>query len=245
MSRIVRRAAATPFDGARRAPVRRSTFSPRRAVASILQVKRPPEDQWILLPALLLVGLGVLMVFSSSALNALISTDDAYGMGMRQLLFAAMGVGALAILSSTDYRRWRTFATPALLGSIALLILVLIPGVPTEQGLRRSLSVGPISVHAAEVAKLALTLFLANFFANRGHLMAHESTLYPALVAIAGTFFLVWIAPDLGTAAVVAGIGFALFFTAGAPLRWVFGTALMAVAVSVIGIANRSYQAAR
>ncbi|MFM8176268.1 MAG: hypothetical protein ACKN9G_00900, partial [Candidatus Limnocylindrus sp.] len=70
MSRIVRRAAATPFDGARRAPVRRSTFSPRRAVASILQVKRPPEDQWILLPALLLVGLGVLMVFSSSALNA-------------------------------------------------------------------------------------------------------------------------------------------------------------------------------
>ncbi|MFM8176800.1 MAG: FtsW/RodA/SpoVE family cell cycle protein [Candidatus Limnocylindrus sp.] len=148
-------------------------------------------------------------------------------------------------MSSTDYRRWRTFATPALLGSIALLILVLIPGVPTEQGLRRSLSVGPISVHAAEVAKLALTLFLANFFANRGHLMAHESTLYPALVAIAGTFFLVLIAPDLGTAAVVAGIGFALFFTAGAPLRWVFGTALMAVAVSVIGIANRSYQAAR
>jgi len=185
------------------------------------------------------------MVFSSSALNALISTDDAYGMGMRQLLVAAMGVGALAILSSTDYRRWRPFATPALLGSIALLILVLIPGVATEQGLRRSLSVGPISVHAAEVAKLALTLFLANFFANRGHLMAHEKTLYPALAVIAGTFLFVLIAPDQGTAIVVAGIGFALFFIAGAPLRWVFGTALMAVAVSVIGISHHSYQAAR
>jgi len=214
MSRIVRRVAATPLDGARLAPARRSRFSPRRAVASILQVKRPPEDQWILLPALLLVGLGVLMVFSSSALNSLISTDDAYGMGMRQLLFAAMGIGALAILSSIDYRRWRPFATPALLGSFALLILVLIPGVPTEQGLRR-------------------------------HLMAQRETLYPALAAIGGTFLLVLIAPDLGTATVVAGIGFALFFTAGAPLRWVFGTALMAAAVSVIGISFRSYQAAR
>ena len=77
MSRIVRRVAGTPLDGARLAPGRRPNFSPRRAIASILQVKRPPEDQWILLPALLLVGLGVLMVFSSSALNSLISTDDA------------------------------------------------------------------------------------------------------------------------------------------------------------------------
>ena len=188
MSRIVRRVAGTPLDGARLAPGRRPNFSPRRAVASILQVKRPPEDQWILLPALLLVGLGVLMVFSSSALNSLISTDDAYGMGMRQLLFAAMGLGALAILSSIDYRRWRPFATPALLGSLALLILVLIPGVPTEQGLRRSLSVGPISIHAAELAKLALILCLANFFANRGHLMEQEGTLYPALAAIGATF---------------------------------------------------------
>jgi cell division protein FtsW len=75
--------------------------------------------------------------------------------------------------------------------------------------------------------------------------MEQEGTLYPALAAIGATFFFVLIAPDLGTATVVAGIGFALFFTAGAPLRWVFGTALMAAAVSVIGISLRSYQAAR
>ena len=245
MSRIVRRVGATPIDGARLATRRPPGFSPRRAVASILQVKRPPEDQWILLPSLLLIGLGVLMVFSSSALNALISTDDAYGMGMRQMLFAGMGIGALTILSSIDYRRWRPLATPLFVASIALLILVLIPGVPTEQGLRRSLSVGPISIHAAELAKLTLILFLAHHFANRGHVMWQSDTLYPALVAIGFTFVLVLLAPDLGTASVVAGIGFSLFFTAGAPLRWVFGTAVMAAAVSVIGISLRSYQAAR
>ena len=245
MSRIVRRVAGTPIGGARLAPRRRPGFSPRRAVASILQVKRPPEDQWILLPALFLIGLGVLMVFSSSALNSLISSDDAYSMGMRQMLFAAMGIGALAILSSVDYRRWRPYVAPLFIGSIALLIVVLLPGVPTEQGLRRSLSVGPISIHAAELGKLALVLFLAHLFANRGHLMAERETLYPALLAIGGTFLLVLVAPDLGTATVVAGIGFALFFTAGAPLRWVFGTVLMAVAISVIGISLRSYQAAR
>jgi len=245
MSRIVRRVAGTPSGGARVATHRSAGFSPRRAVASILQVKRPPEDQWILLPALLLVGLGILMVFSSSALNSLINTDDAYGMGMRQGLFAAMGLGAIAILSGVDYRRWRSFATPLLLLSIGLLVAVLLPGVPTEGGLKRSLSVGPISIHAAEVAKLSLILFLADHLAKRGHAMGEQSTLIPALAAIGTCFLLVLIAPDLGTAVVVAGVGFAVFFTAGAPLRWVFGAALLAAAIGVIGISLRSYQAAR
>ena len=55
----------------------------------------------------------------------------------------------------------------------------------------------------------------------------------------------VLIEPDLGTATVVAGVGFAVFFSAGVPLRWVVGPALVAVALGVIGISLREYQAAR
>ena len=116
---------------------------------------------------------------------------------------------------------------------------------PTEQGFRRALTVGPISIHAAEVAKLALILFLADFLSRRGHAMAEQSTLLPALLAIGLSFGLVLIEPDLGTATVIAGVGFAVFFSAGAPLRWVFGSAALAVAVGVIGISLREYQAAR
>jgi len=247
MSRIVRRIAGTPVAGARLSPRPQApnSISPQRAVASILRVQRPPEDQWILLPALLLVGLGVLMVFSSSALNSLVTTDDPYGMGWRQALFAAMGLGSMALLSAWDYRRWRSLSTPLLFVAIGLLVVVMIPGVPTEQGLRRSLSVGPISIHAAEVAKLALILFLADHLSRRGHALREQMTLLPALGAIAVCFGLVLIAPDLGTATVIAGVGFAVFFSAGAPLRWVFGPAVLAASLGVIGISLRGYQAAR
>ena len=247
MSHIVRRIAGTPVGGARLTPRResRTSLSPKRAVASIIRVQRPLEDQWILLPSLALVGLGVLMVFSSSALNSLATTDDPYGMGLRQALFAAMGLGAMALLSAWDYRRWRTLATPLLLLSIGLLGAMLIPGVPTEQGMRRSLSVGPISIHIAEVAKLSLILFLADHLAKRGHLLAERSTIYRAIAAIVVCFGLVLIEPDLGTATVVGGVGFALLFSAGVPLRWVLGPAVLAAAIGVIGISLRGYQAAR
>ncbi len=247
MSRIVRRVAGTPLGGARLASRRepRSTLSAKRVVGSILRVQRPPEDQWILLPALLLVGLGVLMVFSSSALNSLVATDDPYIMGWRQALFAACGLGSMALLSAWDYRRWRALSTPLLFVAIGLLVAVMIPGAPTEQGLRRSLSIGPISIHAAEVAKLALILYLADHLSRRGHAITEQSTLLPAMAAIGASFILVLIEPDLGTATVIAGVGFAVFFSAGAPLRWIVGPGLLAAAVGVIGISLRGYQAAR
>ena len=245
MSRVVRRVAGTPLGGVRLSPQRepRTALSAQRVIASILRVQRPPEDQWILLPALFLVALGVLMVFSSSALNSLVKTDDPYFMGWRQALFAGCGLGSMALLSQWDYRRWRAFATPLLVAAAVLLVAVLF--LPTEQGLKRSLSVGPISIHAAEIAKLALILFLADHLSRRGHALSEKLTLAPALLAIGLTFGLVLIEPDLGTATVVAGVGFAVFFSAGAPLRWVFGPSLLAAAIGVIGISLRGYQAAR
>ena len=245
MSRVVRRVAGTPLGGVRLSPRRepRTALSPQRVIASILRVQRPPEDQWILLPALFLVALGVLMVFSSSALNSLAATDDPYFMGWRQALFAACGLGSMALLSQWDYRRWRSLSTPFLFVALGLLCAVMF--LPTEQGFHRALSVGPISIHAAEVAKLALILFLADFLSRRGHAMAEQSTLFPALLAIGLSFGLVLIEPDLGTATVIAGVGFAVFFSAGAPLRWVFGPAVVAVAIGIIGISLREYQAAR
>jgi cell division protein FtsW len=129
----------------------------------------------ILFPAVVLVGIGVLMVFSASAMNSLIKTNDAYGAGGKQLFYAIIGFAFLYTLSAADYRRWRSFAPLAMIISIALLIAVMIPGVPTEAGLRRSLSVGPISIHAAEAAKFSLIIFLADFLARRGTRSARRS----------------------------------------------------------------------
>jgi len=150
------------------------------------------------------------------------------------------------IFSAADYRRWRSFAPLAMIASIALLIAVLIPGVPTEAGLRRSLSVGPISIHAAEAAKFSLIIFLADFLARRGHEIGKTfETMLSPLLAIGLSVILVLVEPDLGTASILGLIGFSLLFVAGVPLRWVlvpgFGVAAAAIALMFVN----GYQAAR
>jgi cell division protein FtsW len=248
MSRLVRQSGVTRTPGAR--PMRgsspRQSGSTRQRIASALRVERPGEDKAILFPAVVLVGIGVLMVFSASAMNNLIKTNDAYGLGIRQLFYALIGATAMYLFSATDYRRWRAFAPLAMLISITLLIAVLIPGVPTETGLRRSLSIGPFSIHAAEVAKFSLILFLADLLARRGHEIGKSfETMLSPLVAIVLAVGLVLVEPDLGTASILGLIGFSLLFVAGIPLRWVLVPGFAAAGLAVALMFVNGYQAAR
>jgi cell division protein FtsW len=248
MSRVVRQPGLTSTPGAR--PINGGgsprTGSARQRIASALRIMRPDEDKAILLPVSILVGIGILMVFSASAMNSLIKSDDAYDLGVKQLTYAIFGFGCLYTLSAIDYRRWRPFAPVAMLISMALLILVLIPGVPTEAGLRRSLSIGSISIHAAEAAKFSLILFLADFLARRGHEIGKSAeAVFAPLVAIILSVLLVLVEPDLGTASIVGLIGFSLLFVGGVPLRWVVGPGLAASAVAIVLMFVNGYQAAR
>jgi cell division protein FtsW len=219
---------------------------PRRSIRSILRVERPPADPWTTVAVAGLVCIGVLMVFSASALNSLQNSDDAYALGLKQLLYVGVGVAALIALSAFDYRRWRAFATPFLVVAILLLVAVLIPGVPTERGLKRSLNIGPLSIHAAEVAKLALILFLAAHLSRRGHQLSDRNgTFLPAVAAIGTCLLLVLVEPDLGTAVIIGVIGFVLLFSSGLSLRWVLSAGATAAVIGGAGIALRSYQAAR
>lgn len=248
MSRLVRQPGQTRTPGARPANgvIAQRRGSARQRIVSALQVQRPGEDMAILFPALVLVGIGVLMVFSASAMNSLLKSNDAYGLGGKQLFYAIIGFAFLYILSAADYRRWRPFAPLAMLTSLALLIVVLIPGVPTEAGLRRSLSVGPISIHAAEVAKFALVFFLADFLARRGQEIGKTFTsMISPLLAIGLSVVLVLVEPDLGTASIVGLIGFSLLFVAGIPLRWVLVPGFTVVAAAIALMFTNSYQAAR
>ena len=248
MSRLVRQPGQMRTHGARPSDsaVAQRRSSAQQRIASALRIHRPGEDKAILVPALVLVGIGVLMVFSASAMNSLLKTNDAYGAGIKQFAYAIIGFGFLYFLSAIDYRRWRPFAPLLMLISIALLIVVLIPGVPTEAGLRRSLSIGIFSIHAAEAAKFSLILFLADHLARRGHEIGKswESMLSP-LLAIVLSVLLVLVEPDLGTASILGLIGFSLLFVAGVPLRKVLVPGAGAAGVAIVMMFVNGYQAAR
>mgnify|MGYP003335497269 FL=1 len=145
-----------------------------------------------------------------------------------------------------SYRVWRRLATPAIVVAIGMLVAVLLPFVTTDRNLNRALVVGPATVHAAEFAKLAIVLYLADLLSRRGHALDDfRGTILPAGGAIVLCAGLIILEPDLGTAVVVGVTGFSMLFVGGLPLRWLIPAGIGAALLGLASIALRSYQSAR
>ena len=117
--------------------------------------RKVSPDYWLFLLVLALLGLGVVMVYSASAILATDRFGDAHFFLKKQLFWAVLGLAVMWGVMAVDYRRWRPLVSPLLALAFVLLVLVLIP--PFGQsinGTRRWLRWGPISVQPTELAKL-------------------------------------------------------------------------------------------
>src|ERR687887_1772755 len=125
-------------------------------------------DLWLFGVAVVLLSVGVVMVYSASAIVAGDRFHDPYFFLKKQLFWALLGAAGLWIALRVDYR-WLEKAVFPLLGvSAALLVLVLIPPIGQAiNGTRRWIRLGPVSFQPAELAKLALVLYLAAFLAKK------------------------------------------------------------------------------
>jgi cell division protein FtsW len=119
-------------------------------------------DPLVLTSALALLALGVAMVYSAGAIYAAeVHGSEAFYI-RRHVVFALLGLVAMAATASVPYQRWRPWTYPILIGVGLLLLIVLIPGVGvTMGGATRWLPAGPIFLQPSELAKLALVLYLA------------------------------------------------------------------------------------
>jgi cell division protein FtsW len=213
------------------------------------QRERHEPDYVLLLAAVALSSIGILMILSSrgveTALRTTGSVVDAVAM---QLIWAVIGATVLVVTMRMDYRILRHVSVPAFLLAIALLVLVLMPAIPPLMerkvvgGAARWLSFGGLPYfHPAELAKLALVVYLAHWLASRGNRIRslREGTI-PFLLIAGPVIALVAVEPDLGTTGVVTLMAFTMFFVAGASL-WHLGI-LVPVGVVAVAFALRSYQ---
>jgi cell division protein FtsW len=211
-----------------------------------LQRERHQPDYVILVAVFALVAIGVLMVYSSSAMSSYIQNDDSFKVVGPQVVWAAVGLVGLAITSRIDYRYWRLVSVP--LYAIALVLLVIVVFVPSLNyvvgGSARFLRIGPLPLfHPAEFAKLALVVYLAHWFAKRGGSVGQfwRGTM-AFLVISAPIVILIVREPDLGTSAVVALTAFVMFFVAGANLAHLLALGGSAAAGLGVVIATHPYQ---
>jgi len=221
--------------------------TPARQKATALVRERHQADYAILVIVVALTAIGVLVVYSSSAIRAYIATDDTLKVVGPQIAWAGLGLIAMIAMMRIDYRYLRFVSVPVFAVAILLLVLVFVPSLNVVVGgSARWLKVGPLpAVHPAEFAKLAMVIYLAHWFAKRGtSIKGWWTGTVPFLVIIAPIIVLVFREPDLGTTMVLGLTALAMFYLAGANMlhfAWIVGIALVAMVVAGL----RGYQLER
>jgi cell division protein FtsW len=226
-------------------PLGRAATRPRPP--NTLQRERHEPEFGILVATVALAAIGILMVYSSSAMKGYLRDDDTFAIVGPQIQWAALGLLAMAATMRLDYRWLRVASVPMFLIGLGGLVLVFVPELNiVVGGSARWLKIGPLpAVHPAEFMKLALVVYLAHWFAKRGSgVHGFWSGTIPFLVIAGPVVALVLLEPDLGTSSVLAFTAFTMFFMAGANLLHLAGLAAVAVpAVAVLFL--RGYQMER
>jgi cell division protein FtsW len=219
----------------------------RTRTPNTLQRERHEPEYGILVAIFALAAIGILMVYSSSAMKAYLQRDDTFAIVGPQIQWAALGVVAMVAMMRIDYRWLRVASVPMFLVAGATLILVFVPDLNrVVGGSARWLVIGPLpAFHPAEFMKLALVVYLAHWFAKRGSAVhGFWAGTVPFLVITVPVVVLVLLEPDLGTSSVLAFTAFTLFFLAGANLLHLVGLASAAIpAVAMVFL--RGYQVDR
>tara|TARA_R110001599_G_scaffold65838_2_gene185905 strand:- start:157337 stop:158479 length:1143 start_codon:yes stop_codon:yes gene_type:complete len=192
--------------------------------------------------ALLLVGLVV--ISSASIEYADWHHENSWFHTQRHLVYLLLAVGAGAMIYRVPPKFWLDTGWVWLFVALALLILVLIPGIGREvNGSQRWLPLGPFTLQPSEIAKMAMVVYLAGYMVRREHEVRNhwQGFLKPMAVLFAATLLLM-IEPDFGATVIVAGSAFGMLFLAGVKLGHfllVLGGALAAMLVLVVSAPYR------
>jgi cell division protein FtsW len=190
--------------------------------------KRVSVDRWLFTVTMLLVFLGLVMVFSASAVMARERFGSPYAFLSKQLIWAVAGIAAMIVTMRVDYRCYKHPALVFSLMGVTTLLLISVFFLDRSHNTHRWIHLGGFSFQPSELAKPVLILFLAYFLESRGKTMDDiRNTLVPAATPVLVFLGLIVLQPDLGTAIACAGIAACILYVAGMRLRY-FGYAFAA-----------------
>lgn len=210
----------------------------------------PPQiDKKFLIMLSLLLVLGLVMLTSASGPVAWQKFGDSYWYVKHQLFYGLLpGLVLFFLFSHIDYRVLRRLARPLFYLSLILLLLVFVPGIGAEWGTSKSwIGFFNFSFQPAEVVKLTLLLFFADWLANcdREEIIDPHRGLLPFLLVLGLVAVLLILQPDLGSLSVIAALSIIVFFLAGAPWMHLAGISAGGVLALWILIKSAPYRAAR
>jgi cell division protein FtsW len=204
-------------------------------------------DPVLLAVTLILSLVGLIMVFSASAVVAGNRFHDPWYYLKRQMAWLVVGLALMHLASRIDYTVWRKCAIPILAVNAVLLALVLMPSLGiVAKGARRWLQLGSIHVQPAELAKLVTVIYLSAYLTKKNDKITHFARgLLPPVIVVGVLSGLVLLEPDLGTVVVMGLVMLTLLFLGGAKIRHLITLGLCALPLVLIMILRSSYRRQR
>ena len=200
-------------------------------------------DYTLLTALALLVVMGLVILYSTSAYNGDVKFHDSFYYLKKQVFATSLGIAALFVAANTDYHVWRHVAVLGYLTAILLSVAVLFVG-DEINGSKRWLSLGPFSFQPSEFAKVAVILFLAHMVTKNAKDMGKMRTMLKIMVMILPIVALVG-ASNLSTAIIILGIGVILIFVASPKYGQFVFMGLLGVGFMAIFLALESYRLER
>jgi cell division protein FtsW len=206
-------------------------------------------DTLLFLTILVLVVISIVMVYSSSSIVAFTTYDDAAFFMKRQLLWALVGLVAMAVTMRLDYRLFQDQRVVIALLAVSLVLMAatLIPGIGREvNGSRRWLRLGMLSFQPSELLKFALVVYMSYFIAKKGQrIRDFANGLLPAYVVTGVLLAFAVKQPDFGAAVTLAVVAGILLFAGGANVLHLAGTVLAALPLVYFAVAHKAYRLRR
>lgn len=210
-------------------------------------IKRVHFDYVLLVATAVLMMIGIIMVYSSSAVLARERMGDGYYYLKKEIVFVVAGFVMLAIATKIPYGWWKKLVYPILGFAIAMLVLSFVPGLKnTIGGASRWIKLGPITFQPSEFAKFAMVVFMAYSLEKKASKIKSFGIGFVSHVAVAGVLIImVLIQKDLGAAFMLAVITFLMMFVAGVRGTYLAGLAVSALPVIYFLVASVSYRRRR
>ncbi|MEK4250410.1 putative lipid II flippase FtsW [Paenibacillus sp. FSL W7-1287] len=191
-------------------------------------------DFLLLIMTLILVGFGLVMVFSASSSVAVVSAGmnfDALYFTKRQFIFAGLGVFMMFFIMNIPFRRFKKLQILFFIPVIIMLILVPIIA-PEINGARSWFGYAGLGIQPTEFAKIALIVYLGALISKKGEKFRDfKRGLLPVLIIIAFICGLIMLQPDLGAVIVIAGSAGMMIWASGAKLKHLLLTLLGGTAI--------------
>ncbi len=219
------------FSEPRKSSVKR-TLNPVKKKFKVFSIRSGLDMPFFFINMAILV-IGLIMLFSASYPNAYYyKHGDSYYFIRSQLIWAAIGIVAMISISYFDYHHLHKFAIPILVVSFILLVLVLF--MPTINGVRRWIQLGPLGFQPSEITKFAIVLSFAHFISiNFKRMDTFKYGILPYGIILAITAFLLYLEPHISCLIIIVLLSGGMLYIGGVKLRW-FGLVL-ALALAAVG----------